>query len=319
MKVAVIGGNNFGRTHLEILSSLDVDLLVYDRNREVLERDRKDYGAAPYSDMLEAIRDADAVDIVLPHYMHRDVAVKALRMGKHVLTEKPIALNSREGAEMIAMAKEARRKFMVLENYFFEPPVRKACDLINEGRIGKVLLMRFTKIKRVDPTPWGCKRELMGGGAFVDDGIHLVDSFLNAGGDYAEISAVRSNLARSEMEGEDTLSALVKFTSGALGSITHSWAFDSVPSMPRLEILGTDGWIAETPAFRLPPRKFGNLMVNGKEIVFEPYNPFRTGITGFLDAIMHDTDVPMPPETALRDIVFVEKAYEASPVVHRMG
>jgi len=153
----------------------------------------------------------------------------------------------------------------------------------------------------------------------VDDGIHLADSFLNVGGDYDEISAMRFNLARSEMEGEDTVSATVKFSSGAFGSITHSWAFDDVPPIPRLEILGTGGWISEMPERREAPRKFGNLMVNGSEISFEPYNPFMIGITGFLDAVSGDTDVPMPPEIALRDIMFVEKVYESSPVIHRLA
>jgi predicted dehydrogenase len=317
MKVAVIGGNNFGRVHLEILSSLDVDLLVYDRSESVLEEYRRKGSAVPYSNMTKAIEDADVVDIVLPHYMHMDVALKALEMGKHVLIEKPIGRNSREGMEMIRIAKKVRSKFMVLENYFFEPPVRKACSLIREGRIGKVLGIRFAKIKRVDPTPWGCKQELMGGGAFADDGVHLVDSFLNMGGECEQIRAMRFNLAHCEMEGEDTTLVTVEFSSGAFGSITHSWAFDNIPPVPRFEILGTDGWIAEIPSSRVAPRKFGNLVVNGNEISFETYNPFRIGIEGFLDAVNHDGDVPMPPEIALRDIMFVEKVYEASPVIYR--
>ena len=319
LKVAVIGGNNFGKVHLEILSSLDVDLLVYDRNEKVLEEDRKNYNASPYSSMARAMEEADVVDIVLPHYLHRDAAVRAMEMGKHVLVEKPIALNSSEGEEMIRVAKRTGLKFMVLENYFFEPPVKKACALIGEGRIGRVLGVRFTKIKRVDPTPWGCRQELMGGGAFIDDGIHLVDSFLNVGGNYAEVNAMRFNLHHSGMDGEDTLSATVRFSSGAFGSIIHSWAFDEVPSMPRLEILGTGGWITEMPEHREKPRKFGNLLVNGKEIVFDPYNPFRTGIAGFLESVSGDSDVPMPPEIALRDLIFVEKVYKSSPVIHRIA
>ncbi|MBX8632934.1 MAG: Gfo/Idh/MocA family oxidoreductase [Candidatus Thermoplasmatota archaeon] len=319
MKVAVIGGNNFGKVHLEILSSMNVDLLVYDRNENVLSEDSKKYNAVPYSSMSKAMEDSDVVDIVLPHYLHKDTAMRALEMGKHVLVEKPIALNSSEGAEMIRKAKAVNRKFMVLENYFFEPPVKKACDLINEGRIGKVRGIRFTKIKRVDPTPWGCSQELMGGGSFVDDGIHLADAFLNVGGDCVEVSAMRFNLHHSEMAGEDTLSATVKFASGAFGSIIHSWAFDEIPSMPRLEILGTEGWITEMPEYRKQPRKFGNLMVNGKEEVFDPYNPFRIGISGFIDAVSRDESVPMPPEIALRDIVFVESAYKSSPVIHRIN
>jgi predicted dehydrogenase len=319
LKVAVIGGNNFGRVHLEILSTLDVDLLVYDRNEKVLSEDREKYNALPYRSMASAMEDSDVVDIVLPHYLHRETALKAMDMGKHVLIEKPIALNSHEAAEMIMKAKRTGRKLMVLENYFFEPPVRKACGLIGEGSIGELRGIRFTKIKRVDPAPWGCRQDLMGGGSFVDDGIHLADAFLNVGGDCAEVSAMRFNLRHPEMEGEDTLSATVKFASGAFGSITHSWAFDEVPSMPRLEIFGTNGWIVEMPEHRKQPRKFGNLNVNGKEIVFEPYNPFRTGIAGFLDAVSRDLDVPMPPEIALRDILFVEKAYSSSPVIHRMN
>lgn len=319
MKVAVIGGNNFGKAHLEILSSIDVDLLVYDRSGSVLEEDRKNYNAVPYNSMLSAMEEADVVDIVLPHYLHRDVAIKAMELGKHVLMEKPIAINSLQGEEMIRKAKKTGRKFMVLENYFFEPPVKRACALIAEGKIGKVLGIKFTKIKRVDPTPWGCKQELMGGGSFVDDGIHLVDSFLNVGGDFNEVSAMRFNLSHAEMEGEDTTSATVKFSSGAFGTIVHSWAFDDVPPMPRLEILGTEGWITEMPERRDAPRKFGNLMMNGAEISFERYNPFSIGITGFLDAVSNDTDVPMSPEIALRDLMFVEKVYESSPVIHRMA
>ncbi|MEM3852087.1 MAG: Gfo/Idh/MocA family oxidoreductase, partial [Methanomassiliicoccales archaeon] len=301
-----------------ILASLDVDLLVYDRNEKVLAEDSSDYNARPYNNMNKAIEDADVVDIVLPHYLHKETAIEALDKGKHVLIEKPIALNSMEGTEMIRKAEKAKRKFMVLENYYFEPPIRKACALVNEGKIGQMLGLRVTKIKHVDPAPWGCKKELMGGGAFVDDGIHLVDALLNIGGDYTDISAMRFNLGHPEMEGEDTLSATVRFANGAFGSITHSWAFEEVASMPRLEILGANGFILEKPEQRTKPRKFGDLIVNGREVHIEPYNPFRIGIEAFLNAVSREEDVPMPPELALRDLIFVEKVYSASPVIHRI-
>ncbi len=317
--VAVIGGGGFGKVHLEILSRMrDVDILVFDKNNAVLREYELKYGAEPMADTVSAIREAEIVDIVLPHYLHKEVAIRSIRSGKHVVMEKPIATNSADGKEIIREAKEKHVKFMVLENYYFEKPLHAALKLIEDGRIGKPLSMRFTKIKRVHPTEWGCIPELMGGGAFVDDGIHLVDSFLNAGGEYHDIQAMRFNLSTSRMGGEDTTSVTVRFGSGAFGSLIHSWSFDLVPPIPRFEIIGTEGWIAESPATRIMPRKFGNILLNGREIGFEPYNPFEIGISGFIDSVRNETEVPMNPEIALRDLIFVERVYAASPSISRI-
>lgn len=139
-------------------------------------------GIKTYSKAEDLIHDPDVdlVDITLPTYLHADYAVEALRAGKHVLCEKPIALTVAQADRMVAAARKAKGLFMVAHCIRFWPEYEVVKDIIDKKTYGRVYSATF---RRVSPTPvWGWKNWLqkhkLSGGAAIDLHIHDID-FIN--------------------------------------------------------------------------------------------------------------------------------------------
>ncbi|MBI9102100.1 MAG: Gfo/Idh/MocA family oxidoreductase [Spirochaetales bacterium] len=142
--------------------------------RENLER--------AYADFDEMVADPsiDIIDIVTPNYLHKDQVLKALRSGKHVLCEKPLALNGREADEIERVAAESECTFGMIFNYRFIPAIMKARQLIEAGRLGEIYTFRaeyyHTGYQNPEkPWSWRMDRERSGGGALMDLGVHVID------------------------------------------------------------------------------------------------------------------------------------------------
>ena len=233
MKIVVVGCRGWGQIHLRALAQLGLDIEVMERNKEAAETCVEKYGArkvyTEYSSVLSS--NADIVDLVVPHHLHRNMTVEALKAGKHVLVEKPIARNEKEAIDMINAARAARKKLMVTDQFHFDPSVKAVMDLIREGRLGRVhtIIVRSQVLGR--PRDWRTRLEEMGGGALIDGGVHFVNTLLNFGGEYVEVKAYAYR-AFVQMEGDDTSMALFKFKSGAYGLFFYSWAYPNPPLLP---------------------------------------------------------------------------------------
>lgn len=113
------------------------------------------------------------VDLLVPHNLHCEMAVKACLAGKHVSVQKPMAMNLEEADRMIRAAKEAGVKLKIYENFIFYPPYVKAKELIDQGVIGEPITMRYkmnagkqTLGWKVDMETWKwrMKEDVCGGG-----------------------------------------------------------------------------------------------------------------------------------------------------------
>ncbi len=173
---------------------------VCDPRPEVLERRMAEWGVERgYTDLdaLLADDDIDAVEILSPTPLHAEHTIAALRAGKHVSCQKPIANDVDDARRMMAAAAEADRVFRVTENCCYYPPLRKARDLVREGAIGTATVIRIKTVvgrtesrfqANLDPAgyTWRFNAESPGGHLF-DDVMHkyamalwLVDSDINA-------------------------------------------------------------------------------------------------------------------------------------------
>jgi predicted dehydrogenase len=122
---------------------------VCDIDRPLAERRAKEWGAKKvYTDYHDLVADpeVEAVDILLPHQLHRDVAVAAANAGKHVSVMKPMALTVGEAKEMIEAAKKNNVLLNVSENFLFYGPVMKAMELLNAGKLGTPRLIRMERL-----------------------------------------------------------------------------------------------------------------------------------------------------------------------------
>ncbi len=321
MKVLVLGARGFAKVHLESLRRLGAEIAVFDRKPEALKEAIDSFGAGTtFTDINCALSsDAEIVDIVLPHNMHRDIAIKAISRGKHVIIEKPISTTVAQGKEIIAAAKKAGRKLMVAEQYFFDPAVRWTVEAISQGKIGRVqtIVVRDQRLYQKDG--WRARKSTMGGGALIDGGIHYVDTMLNFGGDYTGIKSYVYH-GISTLEGEDTSMALFRFGNGAHGLLLYTWSYPHSPLLPSFEVVGTEGSIVEDA--RSHPKAdfkymkgtryaFGHPLLNGKLVKTKRYDVFDREIGEFIRSVEEGVDVPMDPSIALRDLGGVLAIYKA--------
>lgn len=316
LKIAVVGCRGFGKVHLNALSKLrdryGLEVYVFSRTEEFARDCHREYDASGYftrySDVLRS--DVDIVDLVVSHDAHMPMSIAALEAGKHVMLEKPIARTVEEAMSIINVAKSSGKKFMVLENHYFDPSVWRARELMSQ--LGRVSMIIVRKLQYNSPGGWRRVRELMGGGALIDGGIHYVDTLLNLGGDYTEVKSVCTR-GFAGLEGEDISVSIFRFRNGAVGVLLYSWSAPGGDKASAFEIYGEHGFIMEDPGSRVPGKPYGDLIINinGRQerINIERINAVEREIELFLQSVINNTDVPMPPEVALRDLKAVIDAY----------
>ncbi|MFO7169552.1 MAG: Gfo/Idh/MocA family oxidoreductase [Chloroflexota bacterium] len=190
--------------------------------------------------------DVDAVCICTPSGLHAQQAIAAARAGKHVLVEKPIALSLADADAMIAAAREAGVLLAVALQRRTDPDFIAVRQAIAAGELGRMVLGTISvpyvrPQSYYDSAAWRGTWALDGGGALMNQGVHLVDLLLWYMGEVEEVFARFDTLAH-EIEVEDCLAATLRFANGALGSIVATTA--AAPGFPhRVEVYGTQGGV----------------------------------------------------------------------------
>jgi UDP-N-acetyl-2-amino-2-deoxyglucuronate dehydrogenase len=201
--------------------------------------------AEPTLDDLLARNDVDVVCVCVPSGQHADVGVRAAKAGKHLVIEKPLDVTLEAADRLLAAAREAGVALTVMSQHRFDPGVIEAKRLIDDGALGTLVLGEAsTKWYRTqeyyDSAPWRGTWAL-DGGALLNQGIHYVDLLRWCMGPVTEVTAVCTTQTH-QIEVEDTALALVRFASGAVGTIGATTA--AYPGFPqRLEITGTEGTV----------------------------------------------------------------------------
>ncbi|AAK43115.1 Gfo/Idh/MocA family protein [Saccharolobus solfataricus] len=315
MKIAVVGCDGFGKVHLRAMRNISgIEYYVFSRNEEKARECMKEFNAEGYFTRYEDVikSNVDIVDLLVSHDQHYPMGVMAMKAGKHLMLEKPIARTIEEAMGLINTSKDTKRKFMVLEQFYFESSVRKAKELL--PRLGNLSLIIVRSIHLYQPKGWRREKEKMGGGALIDGGVHFIDTLLNLGGEYESVRGVCGKYF-SGIEGEDLTLATLRFRKGHLGLLMYSWTTPNPPKVPAFEIYGENGSIIEDPNTRVMGKAYGDLILNvdGKEerIEVEKVNPIEEEIRGFVKAVKNNTEVPMPPEIALRDLKAVLDIYKS--------
>jgi predicted dehydrogenase len=192
IRVGVIG-TGFGRYHMDGFSKLDgVEIhAIRDLNEAEAQSFAEQYGAKRvFTDYrkMNATAELDAVSIAIPNCLHAPVAIDALKKGKHVLVEKPMALNPKEALAMVAAARKARKRLMVEQALRFKPETQMLRTYFDRGAFGDVYFAKSTWIRRkgwpklnfppggtMGRGEWFIHKKLAGFGALGDIGVHLLD------------------------------------------------------------------------------------------------------------------------------------------------
>jgi predicted dehydrogenase len=210
-------------------------------------------------DALLARGDVDVVCVCVPSGLHAEVGMQAVKAGKHLAVEKPVDVTLEAADRLIGAARMAGVALTVISQHRFDPGLIEAKRLIDEGALGRLVLGEArTKWYRgqsyYDSAGWR-GTWAMDGGSLLNQGVHYVDLLRWLMGPVAEVTAVCTTQAH-QIEVEDTSLAIVRFTSGAVGTIVSSTAV--FPGFPqRLEITGTGGTVIIEDG-RLVSRVFGD-------------------------------------------------------------
>lgn len=206
-----------------------------------------------YTDYQELLAQPgiDAVDIALPHHLHRSAIVHAAEAGKHLMTEKPLCLNMDEADEIAAAVRKAGITMMAAHNQLFHPAVLHAKQMLMQGDLGKIYLIQsydcsarrrplslnkatWGQTQPAFADTWRSDPSKMGGGEYIDTGYHPTYRLLFlAGKQPDEVNAVMGTY-RQPLREEDSASVQIKFDDGMMGHILTSWAFDAPGARPLL-------------------------------------------------------------------------------------
>lgn len=190
------------------------------------QRFAKEYRADAYTDYRRLLeqRDVDAVSICTPSGMHAQMAIDAMQSGKHVIVEKPMAMNLRDADRMIATAESCGVKLCVILQNRYNPPMQDLRRVVDEGKLGRLLLgnatVRWYRPQEYYEDGWH-GTWAMDGGALMNQSIHHIDALQWLMGDVASVSAYTATLAH-KMQAEDIGVVALRFKSGALGTIEGS-------------------------------------------------------------------------------------------------
>ena len=201
--------------------------------------------AEPDLDALLARDDVDVICVCVPSGLHAEVGVRAAKAGKHLVVEKPIDVTLEAADRLIEAARTADVALTVISQHRFDPGLTELKRLLGEGALGRLVLGEAsTKWYRTqayyDSAGWR-GTWAMDGGSLMNQGVHYVDLLRWCMGPVTEVTAVCTTQAH-QIEAEDTALAIVRFGSGAVGTILSSTA--ARPGFPqRLEITGTEGTV----------------------------------------------------------------------------
>jgi UDP-N-acetyl-2-amino-2-deoxyglucuronate dehydrogenase len=205
------------------------------------------HGCAAEPDLgaLLARRDIEVVCVCVPSGLHATIGVQAAKAGKHLVVEKPIDVSLAAADQLIDAARAAGVALTVISQHRFDAGLVELKRLLDTGALGRLVLAEAsTKWYRTqayyDSAAWR-GTYAMDGGSLMNQGVHYVDLLRWCMGPPVEVTAVCSTQAH-EIEVEDTALAIVRFASGAVGTILSSTA--ARPGFPqRLEITGTAGTV----------------------------------------------------------------------------
>jgi predicted dehydrogenase len=177
-----------------------------------------------FADLL-ACPEVDAVVIATPNYLHREIALAALSAGKHVLCEKPLALDAAEAGMMAAAAESSGLTHMTAFTYRYTPALQYMRRLVESGALGELRTVRAAYLMALSThlLGWRSTKRQAGSGVLADIGSHLVHMVQFLAGDIRTLTASKRRFREDpESDVEDWISFLAEFSGGANGTFEIS-------------------------------------------------------------------------------------------------
>lgn len=291
-------------------------------------------GYKAYNTFEQAIEEVecDLVDICMPNFLHHAPAIQALKKGRNIICEKPIATTVEDAEEMVNLAEKMGKHIYYAEDWLFAPAVKKALELVEEGGIGKPVYIRARECHSGSHSPFAQLVKYCGGGSMIHLGIHPIGLMLAMkNGEWTELVAMTSgggenNLIHKTMEGEDWAALLMKFKDGTTAVLEGNYV--TMGGMEDyINIYGTEGCLHIDLTFSSPLTCFSVPGLNytvekaeattgwSKPAVDEKYNiGYVAEINHFVDCCRENIDagVGMRGVDGLEALRIIKYTYESA-------
>jgi predicted dehydrogenase len=313
-------------SNAELVAVQDV---VEDRVQAVAKK----YGVgAVYASEYDLLNDSnvEAVYIATPTHLHHGQVMAAAEAGKHILCEKPLALTLAECEEMVEECASRNVKFGLNFMMRFHACHAALKQMVDEGKLGDLVMGRAELTCWYPPIPGAFRQDpnLGGGGAFIDMGNHCVDLLEQFFGRTVEVMCYTSNIVQ-DYASEDTAVAMLKFANGAVGVVDALFNVPDAAARNALEVYGSlgsvyaSGTIGQGSTGTLhavleePGKAYDAAQQRGadagkREITPEVVNIYRAHIEAFSEAIMKDTQPPIPAEEGIWSHSVIDACYQSA-------
>lgn len=269
-------------------------------------------------DRIKDNKDIDAVYVITPNGLHHDQVIRVAKAGKHVICEKPMAVNAKEGQEMIDACKKANVKLLVGYRMHFEPKTLEVIRMRNEGEFGKVLFFQgLSGFKIGDPNQWRLNAQLAGGGAMMDIGIYSINGARYMIGEepvWVTAQETKTDKEKFKTGVDETIQFQLGFPGGAVASCLSSY---NINFLDHFFLSGEKGFAELKPATGYGP-------IKGRTHKGELNQLHITHQTVQMDEMAgiilegKKALVPVNGEEALKDLKIIDAIYSAVKTGNRV-
>ncbi|MBI4976941.1 MAG: Gfo/Idh/MocA family oxidoreductase [Spirochaetes bacterium] len=334
---AVIGGGAIAKSHIDGYQKAGAEVkAVCDVSKEALEKMKAAYKIPVLTENVKDIlndKSIDAVSVCTPNAFHMEYTIQALEAGKHVICEKPMAMNAEQAQKMVDAAKKAKKILMLGHNHRFRPEVQKVKEMINEGKFGEIYHAKSAWIRRrgiPGMGGWFTTKSKSGGGPLIDIGIHIMDvtwylmgmpkPVSISGMTYRKFGDIAKYVCSSMWAGprkldgvmdvEDFATALIRFEGGKTMSIEVSWAANRNQD-DHVYIMGDKaGALLKMDGATTIFGEHDNMIVT-EQVEFDKA-PYKDRIAHFVDCVQGKAECICTGEHGLLDQKMLDAWYKSS-------
>ena len=320
LKVAIMGLGSYGTRVAEamkdckaakltgVISGTPSKIKDWQTKYGILEKNCYNY---ENYDAIKDNPDIDAVYIITPNALHKESTIRVAKAGKHVISEKPMSINAKDGKVMVDACKKAGVKLLVGYRMHFEPKTLEVIRMRNDGELGKIMYFEgLSGFRSGDPNQWRLNKALSGGGSMMDIGIYSINGARYMVGEepiWVTAQEVKTDPVKFKEGIDETITFQFGFPSGAISSCLSTY---NMNFLDKFYLVGQRGFADLQPANGYGPIRG---RTNKGELT-QPHITHQTLQMEEMSAIILQGKKPVVPvdgEEGLKDLIIIDAIYEA--------
>ena len=334
IRVGIIGTGGIAHSQAKALTAIEGVRLAAgcDIREDTLKDFAEEFGCertfADYSE-LARLKDLHAVSVCTPNFLHKDPTIAALKAGKHVMVEKPMAMNAQEAQEMVDAAEEGDGTLTMGFQWRLGPQAQAIKRFVDDGQLGKVMFARVQALRRRGIPSWGVfgRKDLQGGGPLIDIGVHLIETAHYLMGEPRPTAASaqmftymgdRPPVATGPWGEwdwktytvEDLAIGFIRFENGAVMSVESSFCAHIRDDVFNITLMGEQGG-----ATVVPPMLFkdeAGIMVNVEPSFIGKWNTMERKIQDWIGFVRGEGETQCPAISGLTVQKMLDGLYESA-------